>query len=346
MKKILVILTGGTIGSAVLGKDMDVTGDSPYQLIHFYHQAYGMEEEFEVRAPLTVLSENMQPELWNVLCRAMCEIDYRDYRGVIVAHGSDTLAYSSALLGMLLGNVPAPVVLTAGNYPLEDKRSNGLANFRGAVELIDSGITGGVYTVYQTNRGKMPVYLASRLQEADAYSDQFDSFGKTPFGEMKEGRFVPFLSGINPEMKELAGAEGLMRYGCPDFQKDILMLRPYPGLRYDNITFERKPAAVIHYLYHSATACTLGEPYSLPAFLERCQKEEIPVYTASYKEDEERLYVTARRVMEMGAVPMGSISAEAAYMKLQLLYNMNLADREKFAGKNIYFEKLPARKEI
>lgn len=343
MKKILVILTGGTIGSVILGNDVDVTDASPYRLINQYRQVYGGADEFEVRQPLTVLSENMQPGLWNVLCRAMCTIDYSAYQGVIIAHGSDTLAYSSALLGMLLGNVPVPVVLTASNYPLEDPRSNGLVNFRGAVELIQDGFMGGVYTVYRSDSGSMPVYLASRLLEADAYCDQFDSFGKVPFGEIQKGRFLPCRNRINPETEELAGAEGMRAQGCPDFQKDILLLWAYPGLNYEHITLERKPAAVLHYLYHSATACTVGEQYSFLRFLERCQREKIPVYTASYKEDEERLYVTARKVMEMGAVPMGSISKEAAYMKLQLLYNMDITNREEQVRRNIYFERLPSK---
>lgn len=340
MKKILVILTGGTIGSVILGNDVDVNDTSPYRLINRYQQVYGGEDEFEVRQPLTVLSENMQPGLWNVLCQAMCGIDYSAYLGVIVAHGSDTLAYSSSLLGMFLGNVPVPVVLTASNYPLEDQRSNGLVNFRGAVELIQSGIVGGVYTVYRSNSGKMPVYLATRLLEADAYCDQFDSFGKVPFGEIKKSRFLPCRDRLNPEMEELAEAKGLRVQGCPDFQKDILMIQAYPGLNYKHITLEGKPAAVLHYLYHSATACTIGEQYSFLRFLERCQREEIPVYTASYKEDEERFYVTARKVMEMGAVPMGSISKEAAYMKLQLLYNMDIKNRDEQVRRNIYFERL------
>ena len=71
MKKILVILTGGTIGSVILGNDVDVTDTSPYRLINRYQQVYGGEDEFEVRQPLTVLSENMQPGLWNVLCQAI-----------------------------------------------------------------------------------------------------------------------------------------------------------------------------------------------------------------------------------------------------------------------------------
>lgn len=341
MKKILVILTGGTIGSTIMGADMDVTQSSPYRLLNRYEQVYGREEEFEVLNPLSVLSENMRPGLWDVLCHTMCDIDYETYQGVILAHGSDTLAYTSALLGMLLGNIPVPLVLTAGNYPLEDPRSNGLLNFRGAVELIQSGVTGGVYTVYQTDQGVMPVYLASRLQEADAYRDQFDCFGKVPFGEIKNGCFFPVSDKINPAMEELAAAEGLKKIGCPEFKRDVMLLRPYPGLNYEHISLEGKPAAVLHYLYHSSTACTEGEEYSFLCFLERCKRAGIPVYTASYKEEEERFYVTARRVMEMGAAPMGSISPEAAYTKLQLLYNMNIAHVDEMVRQNLYFEKLP-----
>ncbi|MDO4304883.1 MAG: asparaginase domain-containing protein [Bacillota bacterium] len=342
MKRILVVLTGGTIGSQIQNESMDVTNTSPYRLLEMYRKTYGTEDQFDVLQPFSVLSENMTPGLLGTLCRAMCEIDYEKYRGVILAHGSDTLAYTSALLGMLLGHAPVPVVLIAANYPLEDERSNGLPNFRSAVELIHNEITGGVYTIYQKRDGHMPVYLSTRLTEADAYCDQFGCFGKTPLGEMKKGRFVFEEGSINPSMEELGQADGLRKLaGCPEFNKQVLMLRPYPGLSYDYIDLEKRPAAVLHYLYHSATACTKEEEYSFLRFLERCHKREIPVYTASYKGTEGRLYVTAREIMEMGVTPMVNISAEAAYMKLMLLYNMELKDLKGWAARNIYFENLP-----
>lgn len=341
MKNILVILTGGTIGSQIQNDSMDVTNASPYRLLEMYRKRYGTEECFEVLQPFSVLSENMTPRLWSMLCRTMCEIDYEKYEGVILAHGSDTLAYTSSLLGMLLGHVPVPVVLTAANYPLEDERSNGLSNFRAGVELIRSKMTGGVYTVYQKQDGHMPVYLSTRLTEADSYCDQFDSFGRMPLGEMVKEKFIPYREAVNPSAKELEEAGSLRKLGCPVFEKQILMIRPYPGLSYDYLTLQKKPAAVLHYLYHSATACTKGEEYSFLCFLERCREKEIPVYTASYKETKGRLYVTAREIMEMGVIPMANISAEAAYAKLMLLYNMDLKDLGNQIKSNIYFENLP-----
>ncbi len=341
MRKILVVLTGGTIGSQVQNDSMDVTNASPYKLLELYRKQYGTEDSFEVIYPFSVLSENMTPGLLGILCKVMCEIDYEKYEGVILAHGSDTLAYTSALLGMLLGHVPVPVVLIAANYPLEDVRSNGLSNFRSAVELIQTEMTGGVYTVYQRADGSMPVYLSTRLVEADAYGDQFFGFGGTPLGEMQKGKFVPCMGKINPSPEELEQAGSLRRLGCPVFRKQILMIRPYPGLNYNYIDLDQRPAAVMHYLYHSATACTREEEYSFLSFLECCREREIPVYTASYKEPKGRLYVTAKKIMEMGVTPMVNISAEAAYMKLLLLYNMKLEDLSGRIENNIYFENLP-----
>ena len=139
MKKILIVLTGGTIGSQAEGECVNVTDTSPYRLLRLYKETYGQkeadEEEFEVIQPMAILSENMDLEAWSRLCRVMWDIPCEKYAGVIVTHGSDTLSYTSALLGLLLGHVEIPVVLTASNYPLGEKGSNGLTNFRSAVEL-------------------------------------------------------------------------------------------------------------------------------------------------------------------------------------------------------------------
>ncbi len=61
MSKILVILTGGTIGSRIEGNVIDVSGTSPRRLLAMYREKYGDSEEFEVIQPLNLLSENMTP---------------------------------------------------------------------------------------------------------------------------------------------------------------------------------------------------------------------------------------------------------------------------------------------
>ncbi len=358
MKKILVVLTGGTIGSKVTQDCMDVTDSSPYLLLKLYRQRYGSpggaddgnrypnqtgetENEFEVINPLLVLSENMTLDTWTRLCRTMWEIPYETYEGVIVTHGSDTLSFTSALLGMLLRHVPVPVVLTASNYPLGEEKSNGLVNFRSAVELIRNSSLKGVFTVYQSPEGENNVYLASRLMEADPYRDRFAGFDGVPLGKMENGVFRYEPCEINPSLEEICGERQPIAGQSPVFRKPVLLLRPYPGLDYEMIRLDKKPAAVLHYLYHSSTACIAGEESSLLRFMERCGEENVPVYIASCKDPAGRNYATAKAILEKGAIPMENISLEASYAKLLLLYNLDEKTAAERVGSTFYFEQLP-----
>lgn len=343
MKKILVVLTGGTIGSRIEGSTIDVTDSSSYYLISLYKEKYGEEDAFEVIQPFSILSENMRPEIWTDLAGALWHIRWQEYQGVIITHGSDTLAYTSALIGMMFCHVPVPIVLTASNYPLGEKNSNGLSNFRSSVELLKTPGLRGVFTVYQNHKKENSVYLASRMTEADCYLDQFGAFGGSTFGKIADGRLQVEISEVNPEPSELyefCHKRQPIADKAPVFEKQVLMIRPYPGMNYDFIHLSEKPAAVLHYLYHSATACTEKEEYSFLHFLKRCGEADIPVYAASYKNEGGLAYVTAKEILKAGAVPMMNISPEAAYMKLLLLYNTEENIRQN-AGEPLYFEHLP-----
>ncbi|MBD5547270.1 MAG: hypothetical protein HDQ97_07715 [Lachnospiraceae bacterium] len=342
MKKILVVLTGGTIGSRVEGERIDVTDASPFYLLELYRKIYGSGDEFEVMQPLNILSENMNLQFFSQIARFMWEIPYEKYEGVILTHGSDTLSYTSALLGMLLCHVPVPVVLTASNYPLGEKGSNGLNNFRSAVELINTQLFKGVFSVYQNQNGENNVYLATRLTEADAYLDQFGGFGGIALGKMEDGVFQYNDSPVNPTLAQIREMRAPITDSCPVFEKPILMLRAYPGLDYRMIDLRTEPAAVLHCLYHSATACTEGEDSSILGFMERCRAKGIPFYASSAKRTEGSKYVTAKAIRDNEAVLMENISPEAAYAKLLLLHNLKSGEEPcRHLGETIYFENLP-----
>lgn len=338
MKKILVVLTGGTIGSKAQGDIIDIRGKSPYQLLSLYEQVYHKdEEEFEVIEPITTLSENMTPELLSGLCHSLDDISYEQYAGVIITHGSDTLSYTAAFVGMLFHHVSVPVVLVASNLPLLSKGSNGLHNFAAGVELIREGRLRGVFAVYRNPEGITDVFLATRLMEADPFTDSFRDFSGKPFGKMEDGRFVPIKGGSTPSIEEVNRA---IERNCDlpkDFTKEILLIRPYPGMSYEQFDLTTKPAAVLHYLYHSATACVEGENTGFPQFAEKCKSLDIPVYVASLKEQDGKHYATGEAILKAGAVPLYNISVEAAYAKLMILYNSRKPVREN-VEENFYFE--------
>ena len=116
--KILVLFTGGTIGSTVDGATVHTDPAAASRLLSLYRARFGEDVLFEVRRPCNLLSENATPGLWSLLERSVREEELAVYDGVIITHGSDTLPYTCAALAFLLRDVPIPLVLVASNYSL------------------------------------------------------------------------------------------------------------------------------------------------------------------------------------------------------------------------------------
>ncbi len=336
--KILVILTGGTIGSHIHDKLINVSDESVYLIMDLYQKQYGNDVDFDVIRPINMLSENFTPEQWNILCKTLKNIRPKDYDGVIITHGSDTLSYSAALIGMLYGHAPVPIILVASGYPLGHPKSNGLINFRNAVCFIKNSGLKGVYSIYRDFKGNDTVYLSTRIKEADSFSDEFSSYGGAPFGYMQNEVFVPEINKINPTFEQINSITEPTLKNSVVFKKDILVIKPYTGLNYKFLNLDESPACVLHFLYHSSTGCTSHGNYSLPEFIEKCKNKNIDFYLSSFKSEGTGIYDSSRILLESGAIPLVNISPEAARAKLHIAYNQSEMPPKEYINKNLYFE--------
>ncbi len=317
MKKILVILTGGTIGSASLNGTVDVSPDAARSIEYLYYEKYGRDVSLELIQPINTLSENMLPEIWLKLCDCLDGISCADYSGIIICHGSDTLSYTACLTAMLYNHLPVPVVLTASNYELGNEKSNGLVNFRSAVCLIKSGIR-GVFVSYAGADGSNDIYIASRIMESDPYNDEYRSFDGGVWGRIVSDKLEICSS---PGKAELDAFRPLKIKRPHSFDKRVMLIRPYPGMSYKNISLDGI-SAVVHYMYHSATACVVGDDTSVIGFAERCAEKGIKLYMASFKDrNTERAYLSSREILKSSAVPLFNISPEASYVKALIAEN-------------------------
>ncbi len=332
MKKILVILTGGTIGSKSDNGTVDVSSEAAYNIINLYYERYGRDVEFDAIQPVNILSENITSDIWIELCNCLDNVDYDNYSGIIICHGSDTLTYTANIVGMLYNRLPLPVVLIAANYELTDERSNGIINSRSAVCLIRS-VLRGVFVAYGNDKGDNDIYIATRIVEADPYLDRYRSFDGKPWGNIVGGRLVVNMS---PSVEELNSFKSLSIKRPDNFSNKVMLISPYPDMDYDNINLDGV-SAVVHYMYHSATACTAGEKTSVIKFAKRCKEKCISLYMASFKERNiERAYSSSREILKEGVIPLFNISPEAAYIKVLIAENSENFD----INKTIYFESL------
>lgn len=112
-KKLLLFSTGGTIASVVSDQGL-VPGESGEQLVRTLGN---VPYDVTVKDILQLDSSNIQPEEWKVIARAIYQ--YRnDYDGIVVSHGTDTMAYTASMMTFMLQHINIPVVFTGSQVPM------------------------------------------------------------------------------------------------------------------------------------------------------------------------------------------------------------------------------------
>lgn len=333
--KILLILTGGTIGSKENDENINIHDSIKSELLKHYNSNYKNNIKFEVINPINILSENVTYKFWNILVDSLYKVDFSKYDGIIITHGSDTLSYTSALLGFLFAHAKVPLVLTASDYPLQNPISNGVTNFNAAIEFIKEKIN-GVFVSYGS-RECTKIYLATRIISSDPYNDLFRDFTGVPFAEYFENRFIFLKGNAQPDCFELNKKRKKLLQLPPKFTNDVLLLQAYPNQNYNHLDLTQKPKAVLHYLYHSATVCTDGTSTSSYDFFKKCIENEIPIYLASFK-NKEKHYASFDKINNLPINKMANISLESAYAKLCLAFNQTEKEPQEIIDKNIFFE--------
>lgn len=335
MTKILLLLTGGTIGSSENNGIIKTEQDKLNRLVELYRRQYGNDCIFDVKQPLNILSENLEIHHWEILINYILNTDISDYNGIIITHGSDTLSYSSAILSMCLCHLDIPVIITASNYPPNDKRSNAIINLRSAVIMIKE-VKKGIFTVFKNDNDKdCSVYLPTRINEADRFFDRFSSPDGICCGTVSESGFQ--INSNSPKLDEIYQKRQPVIKNRLSLKNNIIMIRPYPSFDYNSVKFTANTKAVLHITYHSSTTKTNGENSSL-SLLRRCNENGIDFYCASFKDRTSAMYETGHILLQNGAKRLFNISDESAYAKLLLCYNLDTENKDIFMENNIYFE--------
>ncbi|NLH01327.1 MAG: asparaginase, partial [Clostridiales bacterium] len=139
MKKVLILATGGTISSHA-GADGMVPQTAPAELMGALEK-FGRYYDITYRAILNLDSSNIQPEEWQIIARSVYEA-LPDYDGIVITHGTDTMAYTASMLTFMLQNLDKPVVFTGSQIPIESPLSDAQSNLATALAAIDHNVEG------------------------------------------------------------------------------------------------------------------------------------------------------------------------------------------------------------
>ena len=137
-KHILLLTTGGTIASLPGGEGLEpqrsgVMERELDQLRTYY--------DITVRDVMCLDSSNIRPEQWQRIAEYIFTLR-EHYDGIVVSHGTDTMAYTASAVTFMLPNIDLPVVFTGSQLPLADVLSDGPDNLRTAFAMAASGHPG------------------------------------------------------------------------------------------------------------------------------------------------------------------------------------------------------------
>ncbi len=185
MKKVLLLGTGGTIAS----------GDTPSGLTPVLTGAELVENvpqigelcDVSCRQLFSIDSTNLQPEHWLQIAKAI-EEEYDNYDGFVIAHGTDTMAYTAAALSYLVQFSPKPIVLTGAQKPMLYENSDSKTNLADAFRCAVSPLC-GVMIVFN---GK--VILGTRARKTHTTSFQaFSSINFPMLAVLQDGFLLEYI---------------------------------------------------------------------------------------------------------------------------------------------------------
>ena len=319
-KNIGLIFTGGTIGSLANDDDISPSDQAKYMLLKGYGKNLS---RFDVSSPLNILSENANIGDVLKMAKAISEKEQEvaiGLKGIVMTHGSDTLANNCAYLSFLLPKLKVPVVLVASNYILTDPKANGISNFEAAVELIDKGVQPNIYVAYKNPEDDFTsIHLGSRMQEPAPFSDSFYSKNGYRFATYKDGEFNFENTNVNKDYSKIDNFK-FGRYPS----KSPLYIKPFNGLDYkvfDGAKFD----FVLHDLYHSGTANTQDCKDSafetnFLNFVDNCNDKQIPVYLCNINKKDVN-YNSTNQMMNKQVSFLYDILPNVALAKLMVAHN-------------------------
>lgn len=312
-KKILLLTTGGTIASVPGGQGLepqrsDVMERELEQLRTYF--------DITVRDVICLDSSNIRPEEWQLIAQRIFE-ERTGFDGIVVSHGTDTMAYTASAVTFMLPGIDLPVVFTGSQLPLTDMLSDGPDNLRTAFAMAASGHP-GVFLAFDRK-----VMLGCRAVKVRASG--FSAF------ESVNARYAALVSnqGLVVDRQVLPSFAGPPALKT-DISRNVFLLKLTPGLNpaifdvlaamgYKGIVVEAFGLGGMNVLHRGLRG------------LRHCMEEGISVVVTTqclYDSANLQVYQVGQAMLDIGVIQGRDMTSEAAMTKLMWAIGQGLSPEE------------------
>ena len=221
---LLIIYTGGTIGmvldpatGSLVPIDFRHISDHVPELRKFGYDLHSVSFN-----PVQD-SSNIDPDVW-IKMAEIIEVNYNEFDGFVILHGTDTMAYTASALSFMLENLGKPVILTGSQLPIGLLRTDGKENLITAIEIAAARENGSpsvpevcIFFDNKLTRGNRTTKMSA---------EQFDAFNSPNYPALAEVglhlRYTKSLISYPSEEKKLIVHKG--------FDTNVAILKLFPGI--------------------------------------------------------------------------------------------------------------------
>ncbi len=323
LPELAIISTGGTIASRIDYRTGAVTSQFDADDILIAIPVLAEIGRYRTKQLYTILSENMTPAIWQELAKAIYDEIKHGVTGVIVTHGTDTMAYSAAAISFMI-DTPVPIVFVGSQRSADRPSSDNAMNAVCAARVAESDLGEVVVVMHgTTNDDSCAIHRGTRVRKMHtSRRDAFKSIGIPPVGAVDYATRIVTLTdmAVRRGTHKLALHDklephcGLVQF-YPGMSPDLLNLyEGYKGLILSGTGLGHVSTALIPQIQHLIASGTQVVMTS------QCMNGRVC----------DRVYDTGRDLLAAGVIEGGDMLPEVALVK-QMWVLGNEKDPEKAA---------------
>jgi L-asparaginase len=329
--KILLISTGGTIASQQSAEGlvpMDQGEALAAQVPDIYEIA-----DIDIVNVFSKDSSNIAPTDWEAIIK--CIRENPSYDGYVITHGTDTMAYTSAVLSYVMRDLEKPVVLTGSMIPMSEHGTDAKRNLGDAFRFTEA--------LLARKQSGIAVAFAGKLihgpRAKKMSGKRIEAFKSVYYDELgvSDGKNVSLLKAPLIDRKTLC-SPGIKADGI-SFSNEVMPVKLFPGFKadyFDRIV-EMRPKAVVVECFGLGGLPYLGEDL-LPGIKKAVDLGILPVITTQCPEGGVDLstYDVGQKTLKTGAVSALDMGFEAIVTKLMwLIPQMSVREAAKYLTMNL-----------
>lgn len=313
LPRVPMIITGGTITSRVdYSTGAVIAHEKPEELLDLIPELAEIANIDYVKL-FVEFSENLTPEHWRQIARAVASELRKGAEGVIIAHGTDTMHYTASALAFMLKELDKPVVLVGSQRSVDRPSTDAVMNIIAATKLAASGPIAEPVIVMHAGPSDDFAYVLRGVRARKMHTSRRDAFVSVN---------EPPLARVSRDSIELISKDfRKRREGRSEVILDdridgrVALIQAWPGMPPEYL---RSLASVFKGIVIAGTG--LGHvPKQVIPEVRELVRSGVPVVISSqclFGRVDLKVYETGRRLLEAGVIPAMDMLPEVALVKL------------------------------